>query len=725
MKTNKFYVALILSPLFWCCSDETLTDDMSTPISESFSFVGVSGAPISPASRSAVVENNGEWISMPIDLMNTRTAVDANGIFGWSKDDKVGVFVHNGGELSNMQAVFQAGTPNVDNAKIATFTGVLSGLGETNTIYAVYPYSNVTSSGDAYNLPYIGLQLGGGTTNNLGKYSHMVANPTEHSVANDLTELPRLNFTQLNTMMEFKFTLSGGGTSPITRVYMSTDGATPLSGIASVDMTTASSETSTFKKLTITDPSQQVALNANITNSGDSYTAYGMILPGNHENQTMTFQAVTTDENGDNKLYSKTKTGVDFKQAHRYTFTTPLSLEDQTVSVQESNATDFTCGELMKDVRAGLPTKMYKTVEIKGVCWMAENLNVGTFKENTAPNKAAQWEFATDGVQKWCYNNDEKNCDVYGGLYEWWEVVCGGKCTEKLTADTAENLKLTESTLLSGDYGVNLVPNSSSIIQGICPDGWHLPTQSELSLLGTIKSDWSTLFAYHSANMDWQGDIGAWWTSTPGAAAGGFDGSSYYLEVKNNKDNRITQRMTNFRRANGFSVRCVKNQVAIGEELDESLWTVTNSSGSSEEAKGNIAEKLFDKNNKTFWASQKTTRPVYGKDGTIRPFVEVNLNGLYKLTGVKIHHRTDLNYDWLKLNKFQIGYKEYENDEWTTLEQMFTTGTSVSETHSNYFNGVNARFLRLEGFESHPRSTKDTGAACISTFGGYGTKLSD
>jgi uncharacterized protein (TIGR02145 family) len=53
-------------------------------------------------------------------------------------------------------------------------------------------------------------------------------------------------------------------------------------------------------------------------------------------------------------------------------------------------------------------------------------------------------------IEKYCYNNDPAMCATYGGLYDWNEMM---------------------------QYST--VPGS----QGICPQGWHIPSDSELCTL--------------------------------------------------------------------------------------------------------------------------------------------------------------------------------------------------------------------------------------------------
>ena len=86
----------------------------------------------------------------------------------------------------------------------------------------------------------------------------------------------------------------------------------------------------------------------------------------------------------------------------------------------------------------------YQTVGIGTQCWFAENLNVGS----RINGGDAQTNNGT--IEKYCYNDSESNCDTYGGLYYW---------------DEAMQYSATEGA------------------QGICPTGWHIPSDSEFKTL--------------------------------------------------------------------------------------------------------------------------------------------------------------------------------------------------------------------------------------------------
>jgi uncharacterized protein (TIGR02145 family) len=90
--------------------------------------------------------------------------------------------------------------------------------------------------------------------------------------------------------------------------------------------------------------------------------------------------------------------------------------------------------------------------------WLPMNLNVG----NQIPVSTTQ------GLgNKWCYNDLASNCATYGGLYQWTTVV------------------QISSTFLNTLYGtqswMTCEPCGSSGRQGICPAGYHIPTDLEWS----------------------------------------------------------------------------------------------------------------------------------------------------------------------------------------------------------------------------------------------------
>ena len=91
--------------------------------------------------------------------------------------------------------------------------------------------------------------------------------------------------------------------------------------------------------------------------------------------------------------------------------------------------------------------KYYNTVLIGDQCWLKENLDVGEMIQG------ASNQTNNSIIEKYCYANLPANCETYGGLYQWNEMM---------------QYSTTPGT------------------QGICPPGWHIPTDVEFAALKTF-----------------------------------------------------------------------------------------------------------------------------------------------------------------------------------------------------------------------------------------------
>lgn len=118
-------------------------------------------------------------------------------------------------------------------------------------------------------------------------------------------------------------------------------------------------------------------------------------------------------------------------------FTAPDTVRDLNRIASEAEV-DWEYGEL-KDERDG---KVYKTITIQGREWMAENLNYDTPMKNG----------------DFCYNDIAENCEIYGRYYTWAAAM--------------------DSVKTGCGDGVKCSPGDT--VQGICPDGWRLPTYEDL-----------------------------------------------------------------------------------------------------------------------------------------------------------------------------------------------------------------------------------------------------
>lgn len=101
----------------------------------------------------------------------------------------------------------------------------------------------------------------------------------------------------------------------------------------------------------------------------------------------------------------------------------------------------------------------YKTVKIGNQWWMAENLKTTHFSNGTEIpliGNNESWANLIQTDKAYCYYNDSiTNANTYGALYTW-------------------------AAAMNGDESSELIP---SLVPGICPVGWHLPSDGEWIVL--------------------------------------------------------------------------------------------------------------------------------------------------------------------------------------------------------------------------------------------------
>ena len=198
----------------------------------------------------------------------------------------------------------------------------------------------------------------------------------------------------------------------------------------------------------------------------------------------------------------------------------------------EATSTDWSCGEAITYAGVG-----YSTVQIGDQCWFAENLRTTTYLNGDAiPQNLSDgdWSSTSSGAMAF-YDNVPTN----SGLYNFFAV------------DDA---------------------------RGLCPSGWHVPTDAEWAILtdhlggesvaggqmktnygwfdggnGTNSSGFSGLpggFRYYSGLFDYAGYYGYWWSSSP-------SGSLVWYRYLSNDLGNVSR--DDLDPQNGFSVRCVRD----------------------------------------------------------------------------------------------------------------------------------------------------------------------
>ena len=193
---------------------------------------------------------------------------------------------------------------------------------------------------------------------------------------------------------------------------------------------------------------------------------------------------------------------------------------------------------------------VYQTINIGEQEWMAENLKTIRYRDGTSieypGDDVSAWERNTAGAYAW-HNNDIDNKDPYGALYNW---------------------QATKNT------------------KGLCPSGWHVPTDTEWQILvdclgggsiaggemkstrtdpdphpryndpntgATDRSGFSGLPAgLRRSNGTFRdiGFYGAWWSVTDGTAGDAWHRSIFYADT--------TVYHFVYGKSSGMSIRCVR-----------------------------------------------------------------------------------------------------------------------------------------------------------------------
>lgn len=189
--------------------------------------------------------------------------------------------------------------------------------------------------------------------------------------------------------------------------------------------------------------------------------------------------------------------------------------------------------------------------------WMTENLRTTSQPGN---KKVVEQGFISTNMEMY-YVYPQANTDrhleapeywrpEYGLLYNWSAATNNDNCTED-----------SQTQLIKGDY-INNDP-----IQGICPYGWHLPSDGEWNLLQKTVSQNASLYSDHS-NGVWNTD----WEITSSSRTGGIDGSVIKSKTKIKTIGNVdvpnpTNGYSNSATENGFNALLVGEADSFGNSM--------------------------------------------------------------------------------------------------------------------------------------------------------------
>ena len=346
----------------------------------------------------------------------------------WSAgSDKIGIFSPQakpteGGAAPTNNAAFTAQTP----AKSSGFTGTMFWGEGNHHFYAYYPYKS-TYSGDQSTVP-ISLspaqtQSAAGNTAHIGALDFMVSTPLA------VTPPGAVNFTFSHVFAMIEFQIKGSGA--LTQINLI--GADPLACEGTINLSQTPG-TNTYA-ITTSSTSNFVSVTLGSGSSLSSETAvsvYMMVVPGaQSENMQVALKI-----DGNWKILDKTPPTGGFSRGQKYV-----------ISLDTGSAGWYSTITDSRD------SNVYNMVVIGGQIWMKENLAY-------LPSVVGP-ETGSDGTPKYYVYNYNKDLPAtaktyneyifYGVLYNWPAAMDGA------TSSSA----------------------NPSGIKGICPTGWHLPSDAE------------------------------------------------------------------------------------------------------------------------------------------------------------------------------------------------------------------------------------------------------
>jgi uncharacterized protein (TIGR02145 family) len=442
-----------------------------------------------------------------------------------------------------------------DGSGTGSYTSDLTGL-SLNTTYYVRAYAT-TDAGTGYG-DEITFSVGGKPSVSTSSISGIDGASAESggNVTDDggfsVTEKGICWSTSSNPTMSDNTTTNGSGTGSYSSSItgLSTSTTYYVRAYATNDAGTVYGEEKTF---TTTDGLPEVTTNevtnidinsaktgGNITDNGGFPVTVRGICWSTSQNPTINDNH-TTNGSGTGSFTSE-MTGL--TEGTTYYVRAYATNETGTAFGEEKSFTALQLTGTFTDSRDG---QTYEWVRIGDQVWMAENLN---YDQNSYGND-------------WCYDNDQSNCDTYGRLYDW-------------------------NAVMQGEGSSNSNPSS---VQGVCPDGWHVPSDDEWTELAEYISndnggysqdgdDWNNVGNHLKATSGWgssyngaddygfSGLPGGKRTSVGDYREIGYDG--YWWSTKGkyltatawlrslNYNSEFFYRFNNSKDI-GFSVRCIKD----------------------------------------------------------------------------------------------------------------------------------------------------------------------
>ncbi len=267
---------------------------------------------------------------------------------------------------------------------------------------------------------------------------------------------------------------------------------------------------------------QNPAISDNLTTDGSNNGSYTSILTGLTPNTTYYVRAYATNPAGT-------------AYGNQVSFTTTAGIPS---IVFNSSLTYGTVTDIDGNI--------YKTIQIGGQTWMAENLRTTTYNDNTAiPNVTnfSNWDTLTTPGYCWYFNDASTYKAVYGALYNWYAANTGKLCPTGWHVPSLDDFNALETYLGGADVAGGKMKETGTA-HWQTPNGDATNESGFTGLPGEFRDITVNFAAY-------PGVYGEWWSTTFQDQVNATSLTLFYNDGSFNLSGAPEDQ--------GLSVRCIKN----------------------------------------------------------------------------------------------------------------------------------------------------------------------
>jgi uncharacterized protein (TIGR02145 family) len=313
---------------------------------------------------------------------------------------------------------------------------------------------------------------------------------------------------------------------------------------------------------------------------------------------------------------------------------------------------------------------IYNTVQIGNQCWTQSNLKVSKYRNgDTIPTGLSNsaWQNTTSGAYA-IYNNDLVNDGLYGKLYNHYTVTDSrGLCPTGWHVPSDG-----EWTTIENHLGGSSVAGGAlkSIVTQPTAGGWNPP-----NLGATNSSGFTGLpvgIRYYIGDFGHMSYYGYWWSSSV------LSGSIAWYRSLGFSNNGVYR--SDYNRTFGFSVRCLKNTIP-----QVNTTSVTSVTSSTALVTGEVISEGGDQNISRGFCYSTTSNPTISNDTTVNG----TSHGIYSGTLQNLTQLTTYFIRAYATNSVGTSYGSELNFTTDSIPGLRCPGTpTVTDIDGNIYNTV-------------------------------------